>query len=64
MFYLSARNSEKKRRKGLQMTWLGAAEVQFGLAHQTVRCARPASSEQATLEKNRRHTTIIHRTVR
>jgi hypothetical protein len=33
MFYLSARNSEKKTRKELQMTWLGAAEVQFGLAH-------------------------------
>jgi hypothetical protein len=33
MFYLSARNSEKKRRKELQMTWLGAAEVQLGLAH-------------------------------
>jgi hypothetical protein len=36
MFYLSARNSEKKRRKELQMTWLGAAEVQLGLAHWTV----------------------------
>jgi hypothetical protein len=36
MFYLSARNSEKKRRKELQMTWLGAAEVQLGLAHRTV----------------------------
>jgi hypothetical protein len=37
MFYLSARNSEKKRRKELQMTWLGAAKVLLGLAHRTVR---------------------------
>jgi hypothetical protein len=37
MLYLSARNSEKKRRKELQMTWLGAAEVQLGLGHQIVR---------------------------
>jgi hypothetical protein len=65
MFYLSARNSEKKRRKELQMTWLGAAEVQLGLAHQTIRwCARPASGEQATLWKNQWRTAIIHRTVR
>jgi hypothetical protein len=48
----------------LQKTWLGAAEVQLGLAYRTVRCARPASGEQATLGKNRRCTTIIHRTVR
>jgi hypothetical protein len=71
MFYLSARNSEKKRRKELQMTWFGAAEVQLvwhtGLssgAPDSVRCARLASGEQATLEKNRRRTAIIHRTVR
>jgi hypothetical protein len=64
MFYLSARNSEKKRRKELQVTWLGAAEVQLGLAHRTVRCARLAYGEQATHEKNRRRTAIIHRTVR
>jgi hypothetical protein len=37
MFYLNARNSEKKRRKELQMNWLGTAEVQLGLAHRTVR---------------------------
>jgi hypothetical protein len=48
----------------MQKTWLGTAKVQLGLAHRTVRCARPASGEQATLGKNRRRTTIIHRTVR
>jgi hypothetical protein len=64
MFYLSARNSEKKRRKELQMTWLSVAEVQLGLAHRTIRCARLAFGEQATLGKNRRRTAIIHRTVR
>jgi hypothetical protein len=63
MFYLSVRNSEKNRRKELQKTWLGAAEVQLGLAHRTVRCARLASGEQATLGKNRRCTAIIHRTI-
>jgi hypothetical protein len=52
MFYLNARNSEKKRRKELQMTWLGAAKVQLGLAHRTVRCAWLAFGEQATLGKN------------
>jgi hypothetical protein len=36
MFYLSARNSEKKRRKEFQMTWLGAAKTQLNLAHRTV----------------------------
>jgi hypothetical protein len=35
-----------------------------GGAPDSVRCARPASGEQATLGKNRRRTTIIHRTVR
>jgi hypothetical protein len=33
-------------------------------APDSVRCARLASSEQATLGKNRRRTAIIHRTVR
>jgi hypothetical protein len=33
-------------------------------APDSVRCARPASGEQATLGKNRRRTAIIHRTVR
>jgi hypothetical protein len=34
MFYLSARNSEKKRTK---KAWLGAANTQLSLAHRTVR---------------------------
>jgi hypothetical protein len=34
------------------------------VVHRTVRCARLASGEQATLRKNRRRTTIIQRTVR
>jgi hypothetical protein len=58
MFYL------RKKRKELQMTWLGTAKVQLGLAHRTVRCDRPSSGEQATLRKVWRRTTIIHRTVR
>jgi hypothetical protein len=44
--------------------WLPTAEDQLGLAHRTVRCARPASGEQATLGKVWRRTAIIHRTVR
>jgi hypothetical protein len=35
-----------------------------GGAQDSVRCARPASGEQATLGKNRRRMAIIHRTVR
>jgi hypothetical protein len=35
-----------------------------GGAQDCVRCARLASGEQATLGKNRRHTAIIHQTVR
>jgi hypothetical protein len=35
-----------------------------GGAPDSVRCARPASGEQDTLGKNRRRTSIIHRTVR
>jgi hypothetical protein len=48
----------------MQMTWLCTVKVQLGLAHRTVRCARPASGEQVTLGKNQRRTAIIHRTVR
>jgi hypothetical protein len=50
----------------MQKTWLGAAEVQLGLAHRTARwcTGQPASGEQAALGKNRWRTTIIHRTVR
>jgi hypothetical protein len=63
MFYLSARNSEKKRRKELQMTWLGAPD--YPVVHRTVSGARRLDSgEKAALGKNRRHTAIIHRTVR
>jgi hypothetical protein len=49
MFYLSARNSEKKRRKELKMTWLGAAKVQLGLAHRTIRwCTGQCPVRQAS----------------
>jgi hypothetical protein len=71
MFYLSAINSEKKRRKEpkrhgsvqprLSSVWHTGLS---GGAPDSVRCARLASGEQATLGKNRRRTTIIHRTVR
>jgi hypothetical protein len=53
------------------VTWLCTAEVQLSLAHwssggapDSVRCARLASGEQATLGKYRRRMAIIHRTVR
>jgi hypothetical protein len=50
MFYLSARNSEKKRRKDLQMTWLATAKVLLGLAHRTVRwCTGQCPVRQAEL---------------
>jgi hypothetical protein len=71
MFYLSARNSEKKRRK--ESKRLGSVQPKLssvwhtglsGGAPDSVRCARLASDEHATLRKNRRRTTIIHRTVR
>jgi hypothetical protein len=66
IFCLSARNREKKRRKGLQVTWLCTAKVQLGLAHRTVRwctglsggppdsvrCARLNSGEQTALGKS------------
>jgi hypothetical protein len=72
IFCLSARNRQKKRRKGLQVTWLCTAEVQLSLAHRTVsggspdsvRCARLDSSEQAALRRIWRRMAIIHRTVR
>jgi hypothetical protein len=71
MFYLSARNSENKRRK--EPKRLGSVQPKLssvwhtglsGGAPDSVRCARLASGEQATLAKNQRRTTIIHRTVR
>jgi hypothetical protein len=70
MFYLSARNKEKKRRK--EPKRLGSVQPKLssvwhtglsGGAPDSVRCARLASGEQATLEKNRRRTAIIHWTV-
>jgi hypothetical protein len=78
MFYLSARNSEKKTRKELQMTWLGAAEVQLGLAHRTVRwCTRQCLVRQvdfrwtshsreksAAYDYNSPDCPMVHRTVR
>jgi hypothetical protein len=61
------RREEKKcKRLGLVQPKSSAA-WHTGLssgAPDSVRCARPASGEQATLGKNRRRTTIIHRTVR
>jgi hypothetical protein len=48
----------------MQKTWLGRTKVQLGLTHDSVRCARPASGEKATLGKVWRRTAIIHRTVR
>jgi hypothetical protein len=44
------RRKEEKNQKDLA----GAAKTQLSLAHRTVRCARLASGEQATLRKNRR----------
>ena len=56
----------------LQKRWLCSAKVCAVWVHRTlsggapdsVRCARPASGEQATLGKVWRRTTIIHRNVR
>jgi hypothetical protein len=70
MFYLSARNNEKKRRK--EPKRLGSMQAKLssvwhtglsGGALDIVRCARLASGEQVTLGKNWRRRTIIHRTV-
>jgi hypothetical protein len=43
---------------------LCAAKTQLGLAHQTVRCTRPAPANWPLSGKLRRRTTIIHRTLR
>jgi hypothetical protein len=68
MFCLSARNREKRRRKGLgskqptlSLVWHTGLS---GGAPNSVRCARLASDELATPGKVWRRTTIIHRTVR
>jgi hypothetical protein len=71
MFYLSARNSEKRRRK--EPKRLGSVQPNLssvwhiglsGGALDSVRWCRLDSGEKAALRKNRRRTTIIHRTVR
>jgi hypothetical protein len=69
MFCLSARNSEKKRRKRIanDLAWCSRSPAQSGTPdcpalHRTV--SGLASGEQATLGKNRRRTAIIHQTVR
>jgi hypothetical protein len=68
MFCLSARNREKRRRKGLgskQPTFSSVWHTGLsGGAPDSVRCARLASGELATLGKVWRRTAIIHRTVR
>jgi hypothetical protein len=47
----------------LENSWLRTTNYCTVWMHQTVRCARPASDEQATLGTRRRRTTITHRTV-
>jgi hypothetical protein len=78
MFYLSARNSEKRRRK--EPKRLGSVQPKLssvshtglsGGAPDSVRCARLVSGEQAALGKclaaydyNSPDCTVVHRTVR
>ena len=68
IFCLSARNRKRKNYKRLGCVQPKSCSVWHtglcGGAPDSVRCARLASSEQATLGKNRRRTAIIHRTVR
>jgi hypothetical protein len=68
MFCLSARNREKRRRKGLGSKQPTLSSVWHtglsGGAPDRVRCARLASGELAALKRFWRRTTIIHRTVR
>jgi hypothetical protein len=67
MFCLSARNREKRRRKGLgskQPTLSSVWHTELsGGAPDSVRCARLASGELATLGNVWRRTAIIHQTV-
>jgi hypothetical protein len=68
IFCLSARNREKRRRKGLgskqpTLSSVWHTELSRG-APDSVRCARLASGELATLGKVWRRTTIIYQTVR
>jgi hypothetical protein len=67
--YLSKCWNQRKEKK--KISWLKQPRLSAvwhtglsGGAPDSVRCARPASGEQATLENWRRCTTIIHRTVR
>jgi hypothetical protein len=68
IFCLSARNREKRRRKGLGSEQPILSSVWHtglsGGAPDSVRYARLASSELATLKNVWRRTAIIHRTVR
>jgi hypothetical protein len=71
IYCLSARNREKKKRKGLQKSGCVQPKLSSvwhtglsGGAPDSVRCARLDSGEQAALGKIWRRTAIIHRTVR
>jgi hypothetical protein len=68
MFCLSDRNKEKRRRKGLGLVQPRLSSVWHtglsGGAPDSVRCARLASDELATLGNVWRRTAIFHRTVR
>jgi hypothetical protein len=72
IYYVSARNRQKKRRKEIQKTWLWYSQstTQLGtpdcpMVHRTVSGAPGQPPVNRPLsEKNRRRTTIIHRTVR
>jgi hypothetical protein len=68
MFHLSARNREKRRRKGLGSKQPTLSSVWHtglsGGAPDSVRCARLASGELAALGRFWRRTAIIHRIVR
>jgi hypothetical protein len=61
VFCLSARNSEK--RIGKRVGYVQQAPARLG-APDSVRCARLVRCELAALGIRRRHTAIIHRTVR
>jgi hypothetical protein len=67
MFCISARNREKRRRKGLGSKQPTLSSVWHtglsGGAPDSVQCARLASGELATLGKVWWRTTIIHQTV-
>jgi hypothetical protein len=68
IFCLSARNRKRKNCKRLGCVQPKSSSVWHtglsGGASDSIRCARLDSCEKAALEKNRRCTAIIHRTVR